>query len=251
DAERPELVEDDTLADEAAWVQANPGLDIRISREAVADELRALDRRTFAVERLGVGDWPPTSDEHETVIPLEQWNALIDETSGLIDPVFFAYDVSPDRAMAAIAAAGRRRDGRFHLEVVQHRRGTGWVVAALAGFRAGWAPPAILGALAGPAGALAHRCEDAGFSIDPVTAADNAKACGVLVDLAVNEQLRHLGSSELTAALKGATTRPLGDSWAWSRKNSAVDSPPRVAATRALGGASTLGWDPDEAPTIW
>src|SRR4029077_15111154 len=145
----------------------------------------------------------------------------------------------------------RRRDGRFHLEVVQHRRGTGWVVAELARLRDRWDRAECLDDLAGPAGALAHRCEAAGFSIDPVTAADNAKACGLLVDLAVNEQLRHLGSSELTAALKGATTRPLGDSWAWSRKNSAVDITPLVAATLALWARPRSAGAPAQDRRSW
>jgi hypothetical protein len=39
---------------------------------------------------------------------------------------------------------------------------------------------------------------------------------------------------ELSAALAGATKRSLGDAWAWSRRNSAVDISPLVAATLAL-----------------
>lgn len=251
EAERPDQLGDQEVGDEEVWAAANPGLDIRISREAVADELRTLDRRTFAVERLGVGDWPDPSPEGDQVIPLERWLGLVDEESELVDPVCFAYDVAPDRATAAIAAAGRRRDGLFHVEVVQYRRGTGWVVAALTGLRERWDPVAVMVDLAGPAGSLAHRCEEAGMPLEPVSAHDHANACGLLVDLVEGEGLRHLGSSELTAALKGATRRPLGDAWAWSRKNSAVDISPLVAATLALWGASTLGWNPDEDPVIY
>jgi hypothetical protein len=38
--------------------------------------------------------------------------------------------------------------------------------------------------------------------------------------------------------LKGATQRPLGDRWAWSRKNSSIDISPLVAVTLALWGVA-------------
>lgn len=251
EVERPELLDDDQVADEALWAMSNPGLDIRISREAVGDELRALDRRTFAVERLGVGDWPETDPGADHVIPLPAWLALVDESSELLDPVCFAFDVAPDRASAAIAAAGRRGDGLFHVEVTHHRRGTGWVVPTLLALRERWNPVAVMADATGPAGALLHRCDEAGFSVDAVNASDHARACGQLLDLVDGEGLRHLGSGELVSALKGATKRPLGDAWAWSRKNSAVDISPLVAVTLALWGSATLGWNPDDAPRIW
>jgi hypothetical protein len=43
----------------------------------------------------------------------------------------------------------------------------------------------------------------------------------------------------MTAALRGVEIRPLGDAWAWSRKNSNVDISPLVSATLALWGAGT------------
>jgi hypothetical protein len=251
DAERPELLDPGLLDDEEAWAASNPGLDIRISREAVADELRTLDRRTFAVERLGVGAWPSTEPDSDQVIRPEKWMALVDESSDLPDLRCFAFDVAPDRAWAAIAAAGRRPDGLFHLEVGVHRRGTAWVVGELARLRDRWDPIAVMCDPAGPAGSLVYRCDEAGIQVETVNAGDHAKACGLLVDLVDQEALRHLGSGELASALRGATRRPLGDAWAWSRKNSSVDISPLVAVTLALWGAATLGWDPAEDPVIW
>jgi hypothetical protein len=240
DGERPELVTDGELEDEAVWAAANPGYGIRISREAIEDELRALAPRTFAVERLGIGDWPDSTGNVDTVIPLEAWAELADEESELVDPVCFSFDVAPDRATAAVAAAGRRLDGLFHVEVTHHKRGTGWVVPTLEKLREKWDPLAILCDATGPAGSLLHRALELGFDVETVTAPEHAKACGQLVDLVDEHGLRHLGSAELVAALKGATTRPLGDAWAWSRKNSSVDISPLVASTLALWGSSTL-----------
>jgi hypothetical protein len=251
DAERPDLVDEDALADEDVWQAANPGYPFRVTREAVTDELRAVDRRTFAVERLGVGDWPATSIDASNVIPLERWLALVDEGSRLEGQICFAYDVAPDRATAAIAAAGRREDGLFHVEILPGRRGTAWVVPELERLQARWDPLAVMADTYGPAGSLVYRLEELGLPLEAVGASDHAKACGHLLDLVDDQQLRHLGSGELISAIKGATKRPLGDAWAWSRKNSTVDISPLVAATLALWGAATLGWDPSSTPVIW
>jgi hypothetical protein len=251
DCERPEMLDPDLLEDEAMWALANPGLDIRISREAVRDEARSLNRRTFAVERLGVGAWPSTELADESVISQERWQSLVDDESEIAGPVCFAFDVSPDRASSAIAAAGRRADGLLHVEITDHRRGTAWVVPRLLQLRDRWDPVAVLADQAGPAGSLVFRCEEGGFTVEPVNAGDHARACGMLLDEVESENLRHLGSGELASSLKGATRRPLGDAWAWSRKNSTVDISPLVAATLALWGAVTLGWDPAQQPVIW
>jgi hypothetical protein len=42
------------------------------------------------------------------------------------------------------------------------------------------------------------------------------------------------------AAVRGAVTRPLGDSWVWSRKSSAVDISPLVAVTLAHWAADVV-----------
>jgi hypothetical protein len=46
-----------------------------------------------------------------------------------------------------------------------------------------------------------------------------------------------MGTLDLWNAIRGAAVRPLGDSWAWSRKNSTVDISPLVACTLALAAA--------------
>ena len=43
---------------------ANPAIPARIALSHVEWECRALDRRGFSTERLGVGDWP-AEDGHD------------------------------------------------------------------------------------------------------------------------------------------------------------------------------------------
>ncbi len=234
--DHPTQVPDEVAVDPAAWAQANPAFGVRVVEDYIESEQEALDQRSFAVERLGVGDWPSLEAVTDEVIPLALWDELCDTTSKLQDPVCIAFDVSPDRR-SSIAAAGKRADGNFHVEIIQSRTGTGWLVERLTELQKHH-PKQIVCDDYGPAGSVAQAAEDAGLRIERLATHDHVRACGHLVDLIEQKGLRHLGSDELRRALRGAKTRPLSDAWAWSRKNSAVDISPLVAATLALWAAA-------------
>jgi hypothetical protein len=197
-----------------------------------------MDARTFAVERLSVGDWPHTVGVAATTIDPESWVALTDEASAFDDPVTFAFDVAPDRSWSSVAAAGRRRDGLLHVEVADRRRGTGWVVPWLLERHERHNVAQVVCDGSGPAASLLRDLEAADVDVLPVSAKEHAQACGTLFDAVEQGTFRHLGSPELLSSVKGATTRAMGDAWAWSRKSSAVDITPLVAATLAVWGAS-------------
>ena len=131
DPVNPSKVPAELATSEEAWRRANPALGIRITAEHVAAEQRSMDARTFAVERLNIGDWPATEDA-KSVIDIAAWRALADPGSTMLDPVAFAFDVSPNRDWATIAAAGTRPDGQVHVETIDRRRGTGWLVERMA-----------------------------------------------------------------------------------------------------------------------
>ncbi len=90
------------------WAESNPALGIRIAAEHVALEQRSMDPRTFAVERLNVGDWPDPRAAEGDGITVDAWRALVDERSSVEGAVCFAFDVRPNRSAAAICAAGTR-----------------------------------------------------------------------------------------------------------------------------------------------
>ena len=75
-----------------------------------------------------------------------------------------------------------------------------------------------------------------GFHIAFLSACHHAQACCEFFDGVDQGTMTHEGSPELTVAVKGAVKRPLGDAWAWSRKNSGVDITPLVACTLVLWG---------------
>lgn len=227
-------------SDPAAWASANPALGIRISLEYIANERRAFasNVKGFAVERLGVGDWPRTDAGVDAVIDLEQWKSCADHNSRRSGPVCFAFDVTPDRSWASISASGDREDGLPHIEVIEHKRGTSWIPRRLKELTV-HNPAAILCDASGPAASLLPDIERLGVEVTSVSAKEHAQACGIFYDAVMDTgTLRHLGTPELDSAVSGAVTRPLGEAWAWSRKNSAIDISPLVASTLALWGNS-------------
>jgi hypothetical protein len=235
DAPSPDEVGD---SGETEWAEANPAFGIRISAEHIAREKESMAARTFAVERLGVGDWPRTDGQAERVITDEKWDAGADRASKVIDPICFAFDVTPDRSRSAIAASGFRADGLLHGEIVAHRRGTGWVVDWLEERLKKHQVAVVLCDAAGPAASLLGALEDRRIEVEAVTASEHAQACGAFFDLIEQGRFRHLDTEELRAAIRGADRRPLGDAWAWSRKRSAVDISPLVAVTLATWAAA-------------
>jgi hypothetical protein len=239
----PAQVPDEVRTDPQTWAVANPGMGIRISQEHIANECAgALGPREFAVERLGIGDWPdPDGAAH--VIDPEAWRRLADRGSEVSGAVCFAFDVKPDRSAAAIAAGGFRQDGLTHVELVDHRPGTGWVAQRVVDLaqRYGFEPVCDG---TGPAASLIPEIENLGVAVRTTSAQELARACGLFYDAVDQESLRHpasteapVGAAPLATALKGATWRPLGDARAWSRRNSTVDISPLVAVTLALWAA--------------
>jgi hypothetical protein len=235
DAESPLDVTDQMAEDHELWAVANPALGIRIGVEHVENELRSMDPRTFAVERLGVGDWPATDGLYSGVIGMDAWRELEDETSVLVDPVCLAFDVSPDRR-CSIAAAGRNQEGLWHLEIVACRAGTAWLPEKLADLVAKH-QPAVVCCDGYSSESVVPVVDEAGVKVTSMKIGEHAQACGRLVDAVSEKTLRHLGHDALTAAVRGAQTRPIGDAWLWSRRNSSVDISPLVAATLALSAA--------------
>lgn len=237
DAESPDEVDGEVATDPAVWAEANPALGIRIDRDHIGAEQRSMDRRSFAVERLGVGDWPAVDGSDDSMISLEEWSALVDERSGISGAVCFAIDVSPDRSWTTISAAGRRDDDLFHVEVVDRRRGTGWVVPRCVELRHHHDVDLFVLDAVGPAAALLEPLAEAGIEVETITTTEHARSCGLLFDSVRQGTVRHLGTGEIEAAIRGAAVRPLGDAWAWSRKNSRVDITSLVSVTQALGAA--------------
>jgi hypothetical protein len=225
-------VEVDPL-DVDSWYRCIPGLGRWVTEEGVM-ALQGELQELFPREVLCI--WEPDPGSEATVIPLEQWDSMEDKASESSGRTCLALDVSPDRKWASICEAGRRDDGLIHLEVVDRRPSTGWVVDALPGLLVKAGCESIRIEKGGPAASLISQLTEAGVTVDEVSAADHARATGQIIDFALAGQLRHLGQQTLRSAVAGATLRASGDAELWSRRSSKVDVSPLVACTLALGG---------------
>lgn len=237
----PSAVPDDVAGDMRMWARANPGLGIRISPEYVSDERMALDARSFAVERLGIGDWCDVSGDAGRVISAEAWNALADPASKIASAHTFALDVDPGQAWATLSAAGVREDGLYHVMVVEHDRGTAWVVERTKERLEQFPSAQLVVDPRADLGALLTQLDDAGIQPIRTTAGDYKDACGGFYQAVIEKGLRYMPPQpELDSAVAGARTKPLLDAWKWSRASGALITP-LVSCTLALWGARTQG----------
>lgn len=233
-----------TPLDPEAWAQANPAMGIRITSEYVAAEQRSLSARTFEVERLSIGHWPSTDEDDGRVIGLAQWLSLGDHWSQIDGTPVFGVDVTPDRSKASVGVSGGREDGSWHVEVVENRAGTEWVVPACKQIKSNHPGARFVIDPRSAAGSLIQDFKNERLRVVEIPTVEYGRACGEFLD-AANEGTLHYPppQPELDTALGAATKRRLGDSWAWDRRN-LMDISPLVAATLAFWGAK----QPKKAP---
>ena len=228
---------DDDFTSSSTWRKANPALGIRISEEFVASELAVMGEnlREFARERLGI---PDGQDGATSVIPYDAFHALVDGDSQITGRVVMGLDVNPERSWASIGVAGRRVDGLAHVEVVDRRPGTAWIVERVVEVTSRWNCDLRVDG-ASPASSLIPELRSAGVRVVEVNLTEMARSCGAFLDAVVNHRLRHLDQAALANAVSGARKRTVGQVWAWARSASSVDITPLVAVTLAFGGLNT------------
>lgn len=223
------------LDDRTVWAATNPSLGYHASEEMIALNRNSMKRRKFATECLCIGDWPQTDEDALHVINLGLWDACEDQQSQRVGAVCFTFDVTPNQTHAAIGVCADRDDGVPHIEIIEHKRGTAWVAERIAELKVAHRPHMIACDASGPAGSILTDVESKVGEVYKITASEHAAAFGMICSAVEDCRLRHLGTSDMRAALEGATTRPMGDGGlAWSRKNSDVDISPLVAVTIAL-----------------
>ena len=233
---------------EELWSQANPQAGRRISWKYLRDERAALDPAEFGRERMGWHDEPLA--QGGALISSDKWSSLQDPESAPDDPVSFGVHVSRDRMKAAIAVAGRRPDGKYHVEIVPAVRGqsmeslpgTAWIAGRVAELRDQWQPYEVVIDGRSATESLLPELEATG-PITVTTANDMAAACGVFYDAVIEDNIRHRGQQALRRAVTGAKTRVLADAWAWDRKDTTTDITQLIAVTLALHGVR----NPDKA----
>jgi hypothetical protein len=146
-----------------------------------------------------------------------------------------------------------REDGREHMQLLDYRPGTDWVVPRLVEIRDQLDPAAYAMGRATWAALEADLLKE-GFSLpkdkaEPergdvarVVGADMSAACGQMLnacrpavgdDGELDHRWRHRGQAELDQAVASARIRETSDSAVWSRKESGGDISPLVGVSGA------------------
>jgi hypothetical protein len=244
--------------DPVTWAKANPGMGIRISEEFVRGEVAALSVAGFRRERLSVGNYPSDGSGWD-VIGEDSWSALAAPESQPRDVVAFGLDVNPERSMGCIGVAGVRPDGLHHIEVVEHRVGTTWMVDRAVELHKRWRPAAIVVGNFGAAASLIADLEAAGLTVIKASTGERAAAAGALHDAMVRPPdapggwratVRHLSQPALDAAMAAAVKQFMGKDGAfvWGRNSLSADISPLVAVSQALWGFRKFGARPPVTP---
>lgn len=210
--------------------QSNPALNIRVGLEELLEDLDGYSEEGFARERGGVWKFAGT----QAVIDPESWLAVGDGASIVLDPVAFAVDIGPARDTGSIAVAGMRSDGIYHVEVIDNRKGTDWIIPRLTQLIGQWQPVAVV--VDGPASSVVPELEHLKVPVYKTSTVELGVACGMFFDAVMSGTLRHPNQPLLTTAIDAARQRPLGDMWAWGRQLSESDITPVVSVTLALWG---------------
>jgi phage terminase large subunit-like protein len=229
--------DDDDPDDPATWWGCMPALGHTVSEDVIRADHDALPADEFARAYLN-----KRTPGGRPVIDAGMWQRARRTGSQLAGMPCFAVDVTPSRDNAAIGVAGWGQGRRVHLEVVDHRPGTDWLVSRLAELVSRWQPWPVVIDPASPAGSLLVDLASLGVPTVTIGAREYAQACGQFYDAVAAEPptVAHLDQPVLNSAVASARKRVLADAWAWARRSGA-DVSPLVAVTLARWGLVKAG----------
>lgn len=150
------------------------------------------------------------------------------------------FDVSPDGTKAAIVAAWRDHDGEGWLEVLHSGPPDRELPQLLADLAHTLDTPITVDRASTGAVAVLDALDDR-VTVEWLTMADYASACGRLERGILDDTVHHANDPDLDAAVQVAVKRDLGDgAFGWGRKGSAGSIVELVAASVALLAADRL-----------
>ncbi|HWA67149.1 MAG TPA: terminase [Mycobacteriales bacterium] len=214
--------------DRNAWREANPSYPKRTPARAIQRLRRLLSLEDFLREALGIWDSSSTG-----VLDIDKWRReLADPAQQFEGTPPLGLDMTPDRAWCSIGAGAI--DGKRRLvELVEHRRGSSWVVDWFTDpgkpHRRGYRVAIMPGS---PAGSLIEPLRAAGVAVFEVSSQEYAHGCGAWFDAFEAGTLRHRPHPDLDAAVEGARVTKR-EAWTWDRRSPNAVISPLVAVTLA------------------
>jgi len=223
----------------------HPAAGITIDLAGFRAEYRAMlanpDEGLEGFERAYINVEPDETVRTWEVVTEERYLATgTDEF--IAGPRTFALDVSPDRAWATVGWAGQTPTGRDLAEVIQHERGTGWVVPYFVDkfSRNPKYDRRVYLVARSEASRLQDDLEKAGITVVPLSNEDYATACSKYYDGLTEpdgrQRHRAEGQAPLDKAVAGAVWKVTGEARVWDRRKSATVISPLVVCTVAQHG---------------
>lgn len=219
-AREADTVTDEQIADPALWLAHHPGLASGLTKLATIQKRHdTMDLSKFIREYLCV--WPP--DTSRSALDLDRFDALT-VPAELEPPDGFAlsYDCEMTGAAAAVSAGWVDPDGTRRAQLLEHRRGTGWVVEYLARANARFPRARIaydpIGQNSVVALGLARVPKFRQTALKPLTLRDMSAAAAVVAQGLDDETIRFGDDVVLRKSVENATWRSSGDSRLFGRR---------------------------------
>lgn len=225
--------------DRSQWPIMNPSFPHRTPIESM-ERLRENLGDDDSWNREGRGIWDAADSSR--VIDEVSWGLAADAASMAIERLTIAIDVPPDRSVASVALAGRRADGRWHVELDDSRKGVDWAIPWVVSRASKNRLHAVVvdemsGLVEERRGKYYLIGTDIVVTLAAAEGRDMAIGCAKYYDGIIDRSVLHTDQPQVNVALSLARKRPLAGGWAWNRKDAASDITPVVAETLALWGA--------------
>lgn len=232
--------------DREGIAQANPSLGETITLRAILAAMKTDDEWEFRTEVLC--QWRMVAAAGP--FPDGAWAEGIDADSRIApdSPIAVCVELSHNRSVAYVLAAGRREDGHVHVELLERSAGTEWLVPWLTSPDRLWARQGrtvglVFRTAGAPVSSLKDDLEGCGLPVVPWAGADEGRACGQMYDLVAQldaqRRVFHRPVPALDVAATSAKTKPSpSGGWVLDMRNSPVDCAPLYGA---IGAAWALG----------
>lgn len=235
------------------WYRTNPSMGYLISEEFLRRQYRIFEAAgrldNFATEHLGA--WPAEEAPPWQVITESDWATCRDPESRMVGRPVLVVTMSQDRQWVVITAAGARADGLRHVQVLDSRPGSGWVVEQVRELRRRWRPWAVGIRPTGPAGSLLGPLESARIDVTRVNIPEGCQGAGMFFDAVTGVRaetgeptprlVRHIGQGVLDVAVARAMRRKVNNVWTWDMISPTVDCSPLEGVSDAFWLFTTKG----------
>ncbi len=220
------------IDDPETWRSCNPAIGNTISETVVRDALATMAEDEF--RRAFLNQWVGSTAR---MIPEAAWDACVSSTAQLAGDLTLAVDTNPDRTFASICLA----DKFGTVELSAYGAGTSWVAPKLIELAKQHRATVVLDKVTS-AGYLPDL-ERANVRVHAISVSELTTSAAKFF-VSIGDQVLRVRANELIDELDRsvaiAEKRPIGDAWAWRRKDLSSDLSPLVAASLAHWGASAF-----------